>query len=215
MTGEVATGNLSPSADCPVIVLASGQTLRVRSVKLFEADKVNEVANLKAAAVQKFGGVSTGIGFWGSPGWVLGGVAALGFLEGLLSSAARKEGVELLRRAETGFQEMVAGAQFFDASHLMNSHIPYPQAWSAVGISVRHIDVSELNWLSRKNLLRQHGKSENDIEHFDGTPYLVIRSEKRYVHDGDEFVNIGTGIGTISIRWSHIVAYFPPQLMVS
>jgi hypothetical protein len=61
------------------------------------------------------------------------------------------------------------------------------------------------------SLNRQHNKTETDIENINGKPCLVIRTEKRYIHDGDEFVYIETAIGTLSIRWSHVAGYFPPQ----
>ena len=208
---QATAGGMIPESDCPVIVLASGQTLKVRRVKLFEADKVNEIASLKASAMQSLGGVSTGIGFWGSPGWALGGAAVLGVVEGLLSSAARKQGAEQLRAAQNKYQEMQSGAMFFDAMQVLNTQTPYPQAWSAFGENVRYLDVSQLNWLSKKNLLREHNKTETDIEKINGKSCLVIRTEKRYIHDGDEFVAIETAIGTLSIRWSHVAGYFPPQ----
>jgi hypothetical protein len=207
--------SVSPESDCPVIVLVSGQTLKIRRVKLFEADKVKEISLLKATAAQKFSGVSTGIGFWGSPSWVLEGAVALGIVEGILSSASRKQGLELLKKVEVQFHEMTAGALYFSAEKLMNAHVPYPQAWSAVGTAIRYVDLSKLNWITRKNLLRQHHKDESDVENIDGSPCLVLRKEQtRYVHNGDEFVDIDAGIGTISIRWSHVVAYYPPQQTV-
>jgi hypothetical protein len=58
--------------DCPLILLASGQTLKMRSVLLYEEDHVNEIASLRAQALKGLGGVSTGIGFWGSPTWAIG-----------------------------------------------------------------------------------------------------------------------------------------------
>jgi hypothetical protein len=32
-----------------------------------------------------------------------------------------------------------------------------------------------------------------------------------YVHNGDEFVNVETDLGAISIRWGQVSGYFPPQ----
>jgi hypothetical protein len=65
----------------------------------------------------------------------------------------------------------------------------------------QYLNVSELNWLSRKNLLMQHDKRESDIENINGVPCLVIRKwNTEYIHDGDEFVNIDTNIGVINIR---------------
>lgn len=211
MLGEVTSDNFATASDCPIIVLPSGQPLKVHSVKLYEADKVNEIASLKATAAQKFGGVSTGVGFWGSPSWVIGGAVALGVLEGLLSSAARKEGVELVLKANTVLQDMMISAKFFDAAQLANSHVPHPQAWSAIGTSVNQIDVSKLSWLSRKALLSEYGKSENDLEKINGILYLSVKSEKKFIHDGDEFVTIETDTGLINIRWSQVVAYSPPK----
>ena len=206
------TGIVAQESDCPVIVLTSGQTLKIRRVRLYEADKVKEIALLKASAMKNFGGVSTGIGFWGSPAWALGGAAVLGIVESIVSNATRKQGLELLKKAEAKFHEMAKGALYFDGTKLINSHVPYPQAWSAIGSAEQYINVSELNWLARKNLLIQHNKREKDIEKVNGAPCLVIRKwNTEYIHDGDEFVNIDTTIGVINIRWSQVVAYFPPQ----
>ena len=77
--------------ECPVILLTSGQSVKLRRVLLFEADLVDEIALLRVKALKGLGGVSTGIGFWGSPSWALGGAAALGLFEGLLSSATRNQ----------------------------------------------------------------------------------------------------------------------------
>ena len=206
------TGVVIQESDCPVIVLSSGQTLKISRVKLYEAAKVKEIAMLKASAMKNFGGVSTGIGFWGSPAWALGGAAVLGIVESIVSSATRKQGIELLKKSEEKFHEMAKGALYFDATKLINSHVPYPQAWTAIGTAEQYINVSELNWLSRKNLLMQHDKRESDIENINGVPCLVIRKwNTEYIHDGDDFVNIETNIGVINIRWSQVVAYFPPQ----
>jgi hypothetical protein len=82
--------------DCPMILLSSGQTLKLRKILLYEEPRVNEVALLRAQAVKGMAGVSTGIGFWGSPLWALGGAAALGLVEGALSSSARKQALQYL-----------------------------------------------------------------------------------------------------------------------
>jgi len=34
---------------------------------------------------------------------------------------------------------------------------------------------------------------------------------RRYVHNGDEFVNVEIELGAMSIRWDQVAAYFPPQ----
>jgi hypothetical protein len=206
------TGIVIQESDCPVVVLTSGQTLKIRRVRLYEADKVKELAVLKASAMKNFGGASTGIGFWGSPAWALGGAAVLGIIEGIVSSVNRKQGLELLKQAEAKFREIAEGALYFDTTNLKNSHAPYPQAWFAIRTAEEYINVSELNWFSRKTLLAHHNKSEADIKKINGKEFLVIKKPNtQYIHDGDEFVNIDTTIGVINIRWAQVVAYFPPQ----
>jgi hypothetical protein len=44
---------------------------------LYDEVEVREIAVLKAEALKSLGGVTTGIGFIGSPGWALGGAMAL------------------------------------------------------------------------------------------------------------------------------------------
>jgi hypothetical protein len=162
-------------SDCPVIVLTSGQTLKISRVKLYEAAKLQEIAIIKASAAKNLGGISTGIGFWGSPAWALGGAAALGIVEGILSSAARKQGIELLKTAQAKFHELARGALYFDAPKLANSQVPFPHAWSAIGTATHYVDLSQLNWLSRKNLMRKYDKNESDVENVDGLPCLIHR----------------------------------------
>jgi hypothetical protein len=85
-----------PDDQFPTLTLASGEVLELRQVMLYPAEAVLEIAALRAQALKSFGGVSTGIGFWGSPSWALGGAAALGLLEGVVSAAMKNQGAELL-----------------------------------------------------------------------------------------------------------------------
>lgn len=189
--------------ECPAILLASGQIVKLRQVLLYEEDRVNEIALLKAQAAKSLGGVSSGIGFWGSPGWVLGGAAALGLVEGLLSSSAKKQGLETLQTAVAKAQELANKALYFDAAQLGNAHRPYPHMWFA---SVGHVvDMSQVGWVERSALLSKYQKSKSDIVE------NQLHVERRYIHDGDEFVHVNTDSGIASVRWSHVVAYFPAQ----
>jgi hypothetical protein len=40
---------------------------------------------------------------------------------------------------------------------------------------------------------------------------LYNSGRRRHVHNGDEFVNVETDFGPISIRWHQVAGYFPPQ----
>jgi hypothetical protein len=149
------------SNDCPVLILASGQTIKVRRVKLFDERLVNEVAVLRAKAAKGLGGVSTGIGFWGSPGWVLGGAAAMGFIEGMLSQSARTKALEDLKLAEGKRLEMLARSKYFNAGEIMNGDDPHPAVWRASGNT--KIRVDNLGWMQKNAVFAQHGKSKADI----------------------------------------------------
>lgn len=173
-TGVFGVPDLNPQPNVPVIVLASGQPLKVNRVRLYETRLLNEIAAMRATAAQSLGGVHTGIGFWGSPSWALGGAAALGIVEGILSAAARKRAVELLNSAAQKYSEVVRRAVFFNSEQIFNISIPQPQAW-----------------------------------------YATHPTGVEFRHDGDDFVYLETPIGMLSIRWSHVAGYFPPQQPLS
>src|SRR3954454_19321312 len=110
----------------PVILLASGQTLKIERVFLHETARINEIAAMKATAAQGVGGVQTGIGFWGSPAWALGGAAALGIVEGIISNMARNRALEILRSCQERYKEMLRRGVFFETRQITNIHLPHP-----------------------------------------------------------------------------------------
>jgi hypothetical protein len=122
-----------PETACPLVMLASGQSLKLRRVMLYNEEDVTEIATLRAQAMKSLGGVSTGIGFIGSPEWVLGGAAALGILEGLLSGAVKKQGVEALQKAKQKTEELAKAGVLFEASELLEC--PHPSTAGMVCIS--------------------------------------------------------------------------------
>jgi hypothetical protein len=179
----------SDSEQFPVIVLVSGERLLMREMLLYEAEKVAEITALKARATEKLKGFSTGIGFWGSPGWVLGGAAALGLVEGLFSAGAQKEGLRLLGDAAAKFEKLSESAVFFRSDRVRGVEKSYPGNWAAV----RKIDPQDdRGWLAKR---------------FVDKPGAY---EKWYVHNGDDFITIKTDGGVVCIRWSHVASYVPP-----
>ncbi len=99
---------------------------------LFEEGELRQVASLRAQASEKLGGVSTGIGFWGSPEWALGGAAVLSVLEGMASNRMRTEGIALLGQAEEKEQSLMKHSQFFPPEQIENAYLPYPSSWMAI-----------------------------------------------------------------------------------
>jgi hypothetical protein len=178
-----AMDGASRSETFPLIVLVSGERLLMRAVLLYEAEKVAEIAALKAQAAEKLQGFSTGIGFWGSPGWVLGGAAALGLVEGFLSGSKQRQGLQLLRLAAAKFEELAKTAVFVPADQVWNLQSPHPQSWSAA------LKLQGGTWVAK----------------------TFGKSEQQYVHNGEDFVNIKTDAGVVCIRWSHVASYVPPH----
>jgi len=160
----------------------------MRAVLLYEANKIAEIAALKARATEKLRGFSTGIGFWGSPGWALGGAAVLGLVEGLISGGAQREGLQLLRTAAAKFRQLPQSAVFFPSDQIWNVESPYPESWSAIRKIEKHED--DRTWFART---------------FSSDDY-----KKWYVHNGDDFINIQTDGGVVCVRWSHVASYVPP-----
>jgi hypothetical protein len=192
------------SNDCPVIVLTSGQTVQIKGIELYNAQSVVEIANLRAEATQKMGGVSTGLGFIGSPGWAIGGAAALGLLEGLLSSSAKKQGVEMLQTAFMKSTSLRQTAKFFLPTEIENIQSPYPANWTAQHRYM--IDLNDKEKWDRDAILRKHNKTKDHLVNG------ILHLTERYVHQGEEFVTIETEIGQLDVRWTQVAAYRPSQL---
>jgi hypothetical protein len=183
----------------PVIVLISRERFQIKAVLLYDADKVAEIAALKAQAAQKLGGFSTGLGFWGSasPGgltWVLGGSAVLGLLEGFISGAKQRQGLQLLQTAAAKFEQLSESAVFVPVDRVRNLHSPHPESWSAV------------RKVAREPLQDRISRAANWV--FTGREF-----QQQYIHNGEDFVNIKTDGGVVCVRWSHVASYVPPSVI--
>jgi hypothetical protein len=164
----------------PAITLSSGQVFAVHKVKLFWSDAVNQIAGLKAQAQQNLGGVHTGIGFWGSPGWVIEGALVLGAIESMLSSAAAKKGMRQLAEARNLYIKLMSShGQFFDVRDVTNFGLPQPGLW----------------YVDNRREVTEEG-------FFGNTKTKTIST--LYVHNGDEFVTLETDAGVINVRWSEV-----------
>ncbi len=112
------------------IRLVSGACIYVNAIFLYPSDKVLQARSLQAQAAKNLGGVSAGIGFWGSPEWAIGGSVALGFLEGLVSTAAAKEGLKQLEQAAKVMAVAWREGQFCSINKISSVELPAPEQWS-------------------------------------------------------------------------------------
>jgi hypothetical protein len=163
--GPVANldGIMSLETDCPLLMLVSGQSLKMRKVMLYHEEHVKEIAVLRAQAMKSLGGVSTGVGFLGSPAWALGGAAVLGILEGMLSSAIRKQAIETLQAVESKSEALARNGVLFALSKVAGAIAPHPEAWSATEITEQAIDLGGVEWGPRKEILQRYNKTKHDI----------------------------------------------------
>jgi hypothetical protein len=117
---------------CPIITLVSGDRLVVREVLLYDENKIVEINSLKARAGNELQGFTTGLGFLGSPGWVIGGALALGAVESMISNSKQKAGFQLLRFAADKINQLPNNSVFVSIDRIRNLQTPNPQSWSAM-----------------------------------------------------------------------------------
>jgi hypothetical protein len=112
----------------------------VSKVVLSDAKEVYGIASLRANALKNHGGISTGVGFIGSPEWALGGAAALGLVEGLLSSGGmKKQGLEMLQQVKIRSEKLARKGKLIEVHQIQSLEVPDPLAWSAIDVSIRTI----------------------------------------------------------------------------
>jgi len=92
-------GASPPRASALGLELSSGTRLDITHVFLVPEPHLQEVYVLRTKAQQELAGFSSGIGFWGSTGWVLAGAAITRAVESIVSGAKAKDGIQLLLRA--------------------------------------------------------------------------------------------------------------------
>jgi hypothetical protein len=196
-------------SDCPVVILGSGQTLRVRQVMLFEEDRVVEVARLRAHAAKGLGSTGVGLGVLGTPSLAFAAeAAAVGIVSGFLANAAQKVALQTLQQANEKHSEASRLGRFFPTTEIENIASPSPGLWIGLAAPVEQsAQVDHLGRGDRDTFLALHNKTRRDIE--GGRIRISVRP--RYVSNGDEFINLATDVGTMSVRWSQVTAYFPPQ----
>lgn len=186
----------------PLIVrMQSGAEHLLSRVKLYHAELVAQIEALRVQAQTKLGGVSTGIGFIGSPEWVLGGSALIGALETALSKSAQKEGIRLLQQMEKLSLTLQYQGAFFPVEEIEHISVPLPSTWAATGESVSNIDTSGMHYFERRDFIEKHKIQEGDIQQ-DG--WARVRMTGRHIHDGSAFLNAETDEGQIRLRWTSV-----------
>ena len=198
---------------CPLVVLSSGHSLRLRKVMLFPGEAVAEIAELRAQAAKGLGSSGLGLGVIGTPGIGLALEAgAMLAVSGLLANAVQKTALEYLRRAEDKYAALWRRGVYFEASSLNDMQTPRPSAWSAQhGVRQELVDLGKKSRSEIEEFLRTHKRTKADLVGWT----VTIDAPGRYVYNGDEFVRVATDVGEMAIRWAEVVSYYPPQTSFS
>lgn len=177
-----------------------GQRLEIEAIKLYPSDRVQELRSLNATAQQQLSGVSTGIGFWGSPEWAIGGALALGFLENAASNAKAKEGVATLQKAQTLSKQLRNEGKFYKVSSIQNVEVANPANWFAMGSGFKPVEMKTINLLERSKFLASHGLDKRDVN----KGVANVPTDIPYVVNDDEFISIQSASNTLQIRWKSV-----------
>ncbi len=196
--------------DCPAVVLASGQMLKLRKIMLYDEDAVLAAAALRTHAARGLGSsAGIGVGIIGTPGVEFAVEAAgLMLVSGLFAGAVQRTALEFLKMAQERYDQLSEHGIYVPSDHIRNVHMPKPGAWSALGAATeRLIPIGQLSKVEQDALLHKYNKSSRDLSNGN----LKVMGKPRYVHHGDDFVFVATDVGNMSVRWSQVAAYRPIQ----
>lgn len=189
----------------PVITLASGQTVKLLKIRLFQENVLLEVCKLKAQAAKALGPNGLGIGVFGTPSWEFAiEAAALGIISSLLAGGAQRTAIEALKAAQEKLATARAEGVLFDCSGIENLGIPNPAAWVVLGpLKEQLTDLSHMSHAEKKAFITKY----SDDYHSYHEMQVWLKMPARYVFDNDEFLHVVSESGDMNIRWSQVVTY--------
>ena len=195
---------MTTESDARILLdMSSGKQLIVSRVMLFPEADFHEVVSLKAKAQEEMGGFSTGVGFWGSPSWALGGAAALGIVESLISGSKMKKGLELLKQAADKYERLKTKGMFHAVSLIDRIDRPSPAYWRAFHTGEFQLDLQSLGWSERERVIQQYKISKAQIDRGIAT----VTAPRAFIHNEDEFVWVEVDSQPIAVRWNFVECY--------
>lgn len=166
------------------VVLCSGAMISITEIKLYRQESLIALNNKRAKIASLSGGVSTGLGFFGSMGWVAGASMAVGAIESSLSNVAQCEAIALMHEVFHDEIEIRNAGKFLPVHKIELIYMPFPNAWKAVTDEVLGGTTPE------------------------GIKLPPKREPPMYVHDGAEFVTVKDADGQVrDIRWKSVESY--------
>jgi len=196
-----------------VFGLRSGEQIKAQQIVLYPRDLVSKVFSLRSAAAEKMSGFSTGLGFWGSPGWAIGGAVALGAIEGIISKSAYKDGLEILSRAARETALTKRNGQFISVEQIAAINLPNPEMWESSGPTTFVKDFRGDNQKEIDEFCDTYNIIKNAIYEYRLSMFFLKIDEAQinfdgiYVHDGDKFVVVRSVGRIIHIKWDDVSSY--------
>lgn len=183
--------------------LTSGKQVAANRILLFPEPEIQQVLLLRAKAQEEMGGFTTGLGFWGSPGWVIGGAATLGFVESLVSNSKMKKGLKLLKDAAQKFEHVRKKGTFFAISSIEEIAKPSPGAWHATHVAEFQIDLNPMGLIEKGKAIQLYDISRKQIT--DGI--ATVTGPIGFVHNEDKFIWAEVNSQPIAVRWRSVETY--------
>jgi hypothetical protein len=112
----------------------------------------------------------------------------------------------MLNTAATKSLELANGGSYFPLDRLRNYHLPYPALWSAEVVSNEIVQVWRLSKQALADLLKENNLTKAAIT----GDQMTLAVKRQYVHSGEDFLNVETDIGPMSIRLDSVVGYACP-----
>ncbi len=192
-----------------IIGLSSGRQIEISKLMLYPEPELNKLMALRAKAQEELGGFSTGIGFLGSPGWVVGSATALGVLESLVSDSKAKKGVLLLKEATAFHENLQHQGLFFDISTISGIDSPHPANWYGHGFHTLKFDLNSMGLMERSKFFeeRELGMRQAKELMLKNKGTVTEEASVSFNHDGDEFVWILIDGQLTALRWSYVESY--------
>ena len=114
------------------IQLVSGAMIKAKSVRLYKAAELNELAVQKAHAAELLSGVSSPYRAFGDPLWVIFCSKITSILEEQKSNAAAQKGYELIERIAERERKLRADVKFFPIGQIWEIENPVPSLWAVL-----------------------------------------------------------------------------------
>jgi hypothetical protein len=190
-------------ADCPIIILSSGQSLSITEIRLFGFDEVQSILKLRAERAKLMSSSGLTVGFAGSPEWVAGGAIVAGVLQSFAASGAIKQAGELQSKITKEEAELDKSGRFFRFQEVVGITEPNPLSWLASEKTV----IRE----RRKIAPGRHNSYMNRLMEIEVDQETEREVVKAYITKPDDFMRVKSNVGIIDFRWSQVVAYRPAQ----